>query len=75
MSTIPPCCLPNVCNANPQVSDYNSDVVINKAAGKAVDKSVENFYAGVAMGTRTAYSQPIFKSYYDYMNYLKGKYK
>jgi hypothetical protein len=57
------------------VSDYNSDVVINKAAGKAVDKSVENFYAGVAMGTRTAYSQPIFKSYYDYMNYLKGKYK
>jgi hypothetical protein len=72
---IPPCCQPNVCNANPQTSNYNSDVIINKAGGKAIDKSVENFYVGVATGQRTAHSQPIFKSYYDYMNYLQGKYK
>jgi len=74
-STIPPCCEPNVCNANPQISNYDSDVIINKSAGKAVDKSVENFYVGVSTGQRTAYSQPIFKSYYDYINYLQGKYK
>jgi hypothetical protein len=73
--TVPPCCEPNVCNANPQVSNYDSDVIVNKAAGKAVDKSVENFYVGVATGQRTAYAQPIFKSYYDYINYLQGKYK
>jgi hypothetical protein len=73
--SIPPCCLPNVCNANPQLSNYDNSVIINKAAGKAVDKSVENFYTGVASGGRTAHSQPIFKSYYDYMNYLQGKYK
>jgi hypothetical protein len=72
---IPLCCQPNVCNANPQTSNYNSDVVINKEGGKAIDKSVENFYGGVASGQRTAYSQPIFKSYHDYMNYLQGKYK
>jgi hypothetical protein len=73
---IPPCCQPNVCNANPQTSNYNSDVIINKAGGKAIDKSVENFYEGVASGqVRRTYSQPIFKSYHAYMNYLQGKYK
>jgi hypothetical protein len=25
--------------------------------------------------TRTAYSQPVFKSYHDYMMYLQSKYK
>jgi len=73
--SVPLCCEPNVCNANPQTSNYDSDVITNKSAGKAVDKSVENFYVGVATGQRTAYSQPIFKSYYDYINYLQGKYK
>lgn len=73
--TVPPCCEPNVCNANPQSSNYDSDVITNKSAGKVVDKSVENFYVGVSTGQRTAYSQPIFKSYYDYINYLQGKYK
>lgn len=73
--TIPPCCEPNVCNMDPQISNYDADVIINKKAGKAVDKSVDDFYGGIASKQRTAHSQPIFKSYYDYMNYLQGKYK
>jgi hypothetical protein len=73
--TIPPCCEPNVPQSNPQASNYNSDIITNKKGGKTLDKNVEDFYVGVATGQRTAYSQPIFKSYYDYMNYLQGKYK
>jgi len=59
----------------PDFNFFSPTAIINKAAGKAVDKSVENFYVGVATGGRTAHAQPIFKSYYDYMNYLQGKYK
>jgi hypothetical protein len=73
--SIPPCCEPNVPHANPQATNYDSDVITNKKGGKVIDKSIEDFYVGVATGQRTAYSQPIFKSYYDYMNYLQGKYK
>jgi hypothetical protein len=73
--SIPPCCEPNVPQSNPQVTNYDSDVITNKKGGKALDKSIEDFYVGVATGQRTAYSQPIFKSYHDYMNYLQGKYK
>jgi hypothetical protein len=74
-SGIPECCQPNVCTMNPQETNYNTSVITQKKGGKAVDKSVTDFYAGVATGQRTAHSQPIFKSYYDYMNYLQGKYK
>jgi hypothetical protein len=74
-TTVPPCCVANVSNPNPQETNYNNSVITNKAGGKAIDKSVENFYVGVATGGRTAHSQPIFKSYHDYMNYLQGKYK
>jgi hypothetical protein len=73
--TIPPCCEPNVPELNPQASNYSADVIVNKKGGKTIDKNVEDFYVGVATGQRTAYSQPIFKSYHDYMNYLQGKYK
>jgi hypothetical protein len=72
---IPPCCEPNVCNTNPQASNYNSNVIVQKKSGKAIDRSVDDLYTGVATGQRTAYSQPVFKSYYDYMNYLQGKYR
>jgi hypothetical protein len=74
-SGVPECCQPNVCTMNPQETNYNTSVITQKKGGKAVDKSVTDFYAGVATGQRTAHSQPIFKSYYDYMNYLQGKYK
>jgi hypothetical protein len=74
-TSIPECCQPNVCTMNPQETNYNTSVITQKKGGKAVDKSVTDFYVGVATGQRTAHSQPIFKSYYDYMNYLQGKYK
>jgi hypothetical protein len=72
---VPPCCEPNVCNANPQTSNYDSDVIADKKSGKALNNSVENFYAGVANGQGRGRAPPLFKSYLQYMNYLQGKYK
>jgi len=72
---IPPCCIPNVPSPNPQESDYDSSVIVQKKGGKAIDKSVDALYTGVATGQRTAYSQPVFKSYHDYIQYLQGKYR
>jgi hypothetical protein len=74
-TSVPPCCQPNVCNANPQETNYNNSVVVVKKGGKAIARSVDDLYAGVATNTRTAYSQPVFKSYHDYMMYLQSKYK
>jgi hypothetical protein len=73
--TIPPCCEPNVPQPNPQTSNYSADVITQKKGGKAIDSNVANFYASVGQGYRRPLSQPIFKSYYDYMSYLQGKYK
>jgi hypothetical protein len=71
--TVPPCCEANVCDTNPQVANYDEQNIVVKKSGKIIDKNVENFYAGIASGQRTVYSQPIFKSYYDYIQYLQGK--
>jgi hypothetical protein len=72
-TTIPPCCEANICNKNPQESSYSCETIAIKKSGKTINSGVANFYNGVASGARTAYSQPIFKSYYDYMQYLQGK--
>ena len=60
-------------NPNPQSTDYDSNVITMKHSSKAVDVSVDTFYRGVATGQRTAHSQPIFKSYHDYILFLQGK--
>ncbi len=72
-TTIPPCCQANICNKNPQESSYSGEIIANKRAGNTINTSVANFYNGVAEGGRTVRSQPIFKSYYQYMIYLQGK--
>jgi hypothetical protein len=71
--TIPPCCEANICNKNPQESSYSGETIAVKKSGKTINSGVANFYNGVASGARTAYSQPVFKSYYDYMQFLQGK--
>lgn len=71
--SIAPCCLVNNPNPNPQSTDYDSNVITMKHSSKAVDVSVDTFYRGVATGQRTAHSQPIFKSYHDYILFLQGK--
>jgi hypothetical protein len=72
---IPPCCEPNVPQPNPQTTNYNSDVIINKKAGKTMDTSVDQYYTAYATGQRRGFTKPVFKSYHDYINYLQGKYK
>jgi len=73
MSTTPSCCEANICNKNPQESDYDTSIISAKISGKVIDTSVATFYNGVVSGARTTHSQPIFKSYYDYIQYLQGK--
>lgn len=72
---IPPCCEPNVPEPNPQTTNYNSNVIVNKKAGKTMDSSVANYYEGYATGEKRGFTKPVFKSYHDYINYLQGKYK
>jgi hypothetical protein len=69
------CCQTNVYSMNPQTSNYNNEIITHRQAGRVVDRDVDNFYVGIATGQRTAHSQPIFKSYYDYMQYLQGKHR
>jgi hypothetical protein len=72
-STLPPCCQVNDPNPNPLSTDYDSNIIINKHSSKAIDQSVDTIYRGISTGQRTAYSQPIFKSYHDYILFLQGK--
>jgi hypothetical protein len=71
--TLTVCCQVNVYSMNPQASDYNNEVITNRQAGRAIDRSVDNIYAGIVSGQRTVHAQPIFKSYHDYILYLQGK--
>lgn len=71
----PPISDPNVPDPNPQTTNFNADVITYKKTGTVLFGAVDNFYAGVASGGRTAHSQPLFKSNYDYINYLQGKYR
>jgi hypothetical protein len=73
LSTLPLCCQVNNPNPDPQTTNYDSNVITNKHSSKAVDLSVDIFYRGISTGQRTAYSQPIFKSYHDYILFLQGK--
>jgi hypothetical protein len=48
-------------------------VTMGRHSSKAVLAGVDAFYGGVVSGQRTAHSQPVFKSYHDYMLFLQGK--
>jgi hypothetical protein len=72
-SIIPPCCETSNCISNPQTTDFDANVITNKKQDKLIVSNANDVYSNIASGTRTAYSQPIFRSYYEYMNYLKGK--
>lgn len=66
------CCISNVLNPNPQATNMDTSITITKAGNSAMVNSVNNFYAGVSSGKRTAHSQPVFSSYQAYIQYLQG---
>jgi hypothetical protein len=72
-TNIAPCCQPNIPRPNPQITNYNSNIIINKSSSKTINRSINDFYEGISTGQQTAYSQPIFKSYHDYILFLQGK--
>lgn len=72
-TTIPPCCEANILAKNPQVTSYDSDVVVSKKAGKTIDRSVDDYKAGVISGIRMGNWRPVFTSYSSYMLFLQGK--
>ncbi len=73
MSTASPCCEANRPCLQPQTSNYDSSVAMGRHSSKAVLAGVDTFYGGVVSGQRTAHSQPVFKSYHDYILFLQGK--
>ncbi len=75
VSEIPPCCIANTLNPNPQVTDYDSSIREGNTNNSTLVKSVDQYYLAVASGVRTAHSQPMFSSYQAYVQYLQGKNK
>ncbi len=74
-NVIPPCCVANTCNQNPQTSDYDTSVKANNQNGSALVKSVELYNEAVRLGIRTANSRPVFATYQAYIQYLQGQNK
>lgn len=72
---IPPCCVANTCNQNPQTSDYDTSVKANNQNGSTLVKSVELYNEAVRLGIRTANSRPVFATYQAYIQYLQGQNK
>lgn len=72
-SVIAPCCEANPLCLQPQTSNYDTSVTMGRHSSKAVLAGVDAFYGGVVSGQRTAHSQPVFKSYHDYILFLQGK--
>jgi hypothetical protein len=68
-STIPPCCVANVCDANPQTANYDNQNVVHSASGAALVGAVSNFYAAAAAGQIRPNAPPIFKTYGQMMDW------
>jgi hypothetical protein len=68
----PPCCEINNCIINPQTSDYDASLITNKKQDKIIVREADQIFANVAAG-RQVNPMPVFRTYYDYMNYLRGK--
>ena len=72
-STIAPCCEANRPCLQPQTSNYDTSNTTERQSSKAVLTGVDTFYGAIVSGQRTAHSQPVFKSYHDYILFLQGK--
>ena len=74
-SSIAPCCMvdPLRPHSQPQTSNYDASMTMERQSAKAVLSGVDAFYDGVVSGQRTAHSQPVFKTYHDYILFLQGK--
>jgi hypothetical protein len=67
--TTPPCCVANVCDANPQVANYDNQNLAHNASGGQLVTAVSNFYAAAAAGQARPNAPPIFKTYQQMMDW------
>jgi hypothetical protein len=71
--TIPPCCTVNICTKNPQETNYDNTNIANNLTGRAIANNVAEIQNSGNNGR--IYSQPVFKTYYQYMMYLQSKHR
>ena len=71
--TIPPCCTVNICTKNPQETNYDNTNITNNLTGRAIANNVAEIQNSGNNGR--IYSQPVFKTYYQYMIYLQSKHR
>jgi hypothetical protein len=69
LSGPPPCCVANVCDANPQVANYDNQNLVHNASGGQLITAVSNFYAAAAAGQARPNAPPIFKTYQQMMDW------
>jgi hypothetical protein len=69
INIIPPCCVANVCDANPQTANYNNQNIVHNASGGQLVTAVSNFYAAAAAGQARPNAPPIFKTYGQMMDW------
>ena len=72
-SSVAPCCVVNPLRPQPQTSNYDASMTMERQSSKTILSGVDSFYGGVLSGQRTAHSKPVFKSYHDYILFLQGK--
>lgn len=67
--TVPPCCVTNVCDANPQTSNYDNQNLVHNASGGQLITAVSQFYVGASTGQARPNAPPIFKTYQQMMDW------
>ena len=70
---IPPCAVANVCDANPQVADYDNRNVVTSKGGAQLVNDVSNFYAAAAAQQIRPNAPPIFKTYQQMMDWKQSQ--
>jgi hypothetical protein len=67
------CCTANICDKNPQVANYDNEVIVNRKGGQALIANVNEIYASQRTNTARIRVTPVFSSYQQYMTYLQSK--
>lgn len=68
-SSIPPCCVSNVCDLNPPTSNYNNRNVVVNQGGAVLVTAVEQFYQAAASRQIRPNAPPLFKTYDQMMDW------
>ncbi len=68
-----PCCQNTVCVQASPTTNKDNELLTTYTSGRAIVSNVDRYYTDIKTGARTFFTEPVFKSYRDYMNYLQTK--